>query len=31
VPGEMDVGRRIKVAKDVLGNLARLAGEAKAA
>jgi transcription-repair coupling factor (superfamily II helicase) len=31
VAGDMDVGRRIKVAKDVLGNLSRLVGQAKAA
>jgi transcription-repair coupling factor (superfamily II helicase) len=30
VSGDMDVSRRIKVAKDVLGNLSRLAGQAKA-
>lgn len=31
VAGDMDVTRRIKVAKDVLGNLSRLVGQAKAA
>jgi transcription-repair coupling factor (superfamily II helicase) len=31
VAGDMDVSRRIKVAKDVLGNLSRLVGQAKAA
>jgi transcription-repair coupling factor (superfamily II helicase) len=31
ISGEMDVSRRIKTAKDVLGNLSRLVGQAKAA
>jgi transcription-repair coupling factor (superfamily II helicase) len=31
VSGDMDLGRRIKVAKDILGNLSRLVGQAKAA
>jgi transcription-repair coupling factor (superfamily II helicase) len=31
VSGDMDLSRRIKVAKDVLGNLSRLVGQAKAA
>jgi transcription-repair coupling factor (superfamily II helicase) len=31
VSGDMDVTRRIKVAKDILGNLSRLVGQAKAA
>jgi transcription-repair coupling factor (superfamily II helicase) len=31
VSGDMDLSRRIKVAKDILGNLSRLVGQAKAA